>query len=297
MSKSLRIPDRKVIWKSCLDANWVAELLALQEAMKSYYTTSHTYYAHVDYAGATWSDEAQLEAQDILAEVSRHEAILEVGCGKANILKSGRINPKHYTGIDFSPEVIEKNRATYPDATFLCIESTSRFPGEIVHCDYVFSHYVLEHCVFPNLFLDECVRVLRPDGVLTILCPDFLGAGRMSSQRSGLSAGTGREKLSRGQYWDALVTAYDNKIKIPLHAFRLRREARKEPRFFVNMAPTCFTDRFLPDVDAVYLTFADEIRSYLANSILWEPLESSLARYSAAHSHIYLKGRKKPYDE
>jgi hypothetical protein len=152
---------------------------------------------------------------------------------------------------------------------------------------------VLEHCVFPNLFLDESVRVLRPGGVLGILCPDFLGTGRMSSQRSGFSAGTGREKLSGGQYWDALVTGYDNKIKIPLHTLSLRVEARKRPQFFINLAPTCFTDRFLPDVDAVYLTFADEIRSYLANSILWEPLVDSLIKYSAAHSHIYLKGRKK----
>jgi hypothetical protein len=115
----------------------------------------------------------------------------------------------------------------------------------------------------------------------------------MSSQRAGFSAGTGREKLSRGQYWDALVTGYDNKIKIPLHAYRLRVEARKRPRFFVNVTPTCFTDRFNPDTDAVYLTFADEIRSHLANSILWETLEDSLASYSAVHSHIYLKGRKK----
>lgn len=276
-----------------MDANCIAELLALQEAMKNFYATSHAYYAAIDFTADTWADETQLEAQDILEEASRHEAVLEVGCGKANILKSGRINPRHYTGIDFSPEVIEKNRATYPDATFYCIEDISRFSAETGHCDYVFSHYVLEHCVFPNLFLDECVRVLRPDGVLCILCPDFLGAGRMSSQRSGFSAGTGREKLSRGQYWDALVTGYDNKTRIPLHAFRLRAEARRRCRFFINMAPTCFTDQFLPDVDAVYLTFADEIRSYLANSILWEPLEDSLVRYSAAHSHIYLKGRKK----
>jgi SAM-dependent methyltransferase len=293
MSESLRTPDRKINWKSCLDASCITQLLALQEAMQKFYATSQAYYGNIDFTADTWTDETQLEAQDILKEASRHEAVLEVGCGEANILKCGRIKQQHYTGIDFSPEVIAKNSATFPDATFHCIEDISRFPAETGHFDYAFSHYVLEHCVFPNLFLDECVRVLRPGGVLSILCPDFLGAGRMSSQRAGFSAGTGREKLSRGQYYDALVTGYDNRIKIPLYAFRLRAEARGSPRFFINLTPTCFTDRFLPDVDAVYLTFADEIRSYLANSIFWEPLKSSLARYSAAHSHIYLKGRKK----
>ena len=261
--------------------------------MQKFYAASRAYYGDIDFTADTWTDETQLEVQDILKEASRHKAVLEVGCGKSNILKSGRIDPHHYTGIDFSPEVIEKNRATFPEATFHCIEDISRFPVETGHFDYAFSHYVLEHCVFPNLFLDECMRVLRPGGVLSILCPDFLGAGRMSSQRAGFSAGTGREKLSKGQYWDALVTGYDTRIKIPLFAFRLRSKARRSPRFFINLTPTGFTDRFVPDVDAVYLTFADEIRSYLADSILWEPLEDSLARYSAAHAHIYLKGRKK----
>jgi SAM-dependent methyltransferase len=293
MSGFLCTPDRKINWKSCLDANCITQLLALQEAMQKYYATSHAYYANIDFTDDTWADETQLEAQDILKEASRHEAVLEVGCGKANILKSRRIDPQHYTGIDFSPEVIEKNRATFPDATFHCIEDISRFPVKTGHFDFAFSHYVLEHCVFPNLFLEECVRVLRPGGYLSILCPDFLGAGRMGSQRAGFSAGTGREKLSRGQYWDALVTGYDNRIKIPLLAFRLRAKARGSSRFYINLTPTCFTDRFLPDVDAVYLTFADEIRNYLSGSILWEPLEDSLVRYSAAHSHIYLKGRKK----
>lgn len=293
MSEACRNPGRKVKWKSCLDAGSITQLLALQEAMQKFYATSHAYYADIDFTADTWTDETELEAQDILNEASGHEAVLEVGCGKANILKSGKIDPKHYTGIDFSHEVIEKNRITFPDATFHCIEDISRYPADTGHFDYAFSHYVLEHCVFPNHFLDECVRVLRPGGVLSILCPDFLGAGRMSSQRSGFTAGTGREKLSRGLLWDALVTGYDNKIKIPLHSFRLREKARKRPRFFINMAPTCFTDPFLPDVDAVYLTFADEIRSYLANSILWDPLENSLVTYSATLSHIYLKGRKK----
>jgi len=297
MSESVHVPNRKINWKSCLDVGCRAELLALQDAMKNFYATFPAYYEDIDCTSGTWADETQLEAQDILEEASQHEDVLEVGCGRANILKTGRVNQRNYTGIDFSIELIEKNRVTYPDSKFYCIEDISRFPVVTGQYDYVFSHYVLEHCVFPNLFLDECVRVLRPGGSLSILCPDFLGAGRMSSQRAGFSAGTGREKISCGHYWDALVTGYDNKIKIPLHAGRLRAKASKRPQFFINLAPTCFTDRFIADVDAVYLTFVDEILCYLTDSILWGPLEESLVRYSTTHSHIYLKGCKKPYDE
>lgn len=297
MSGDIHLSNRKINWKSCLDERSHAELLALQDAMKKFYATFHAYYEDIDYTADTWFDETQLEAQNILEEASRHEAILEVGCGRANILKTNRVNQRYYTGIDFSTKIIENNRKTYPNAVFYCIEDTWRFPLETGQFEYVFSHYVLEHCVFPNKFLDECLRMLRPGGVLSILCPDFLGAGRMSSQRAGFSAGTGREKLSRGHYWDALVTGYDSKIKFPLHAYSLRSKARKQPQFFINMAPTCFTDQFIADVDAVYLTFVDEIRCYLADSILCESLEYSLTSYSAAHSHIYLKGRKKPNNE
>lgn len=149
--------------------------------------------------------------------------------------------------------------------------SISRFPVQTGQYD--------EHCGFPN---HEFVRVLRSGGVMRILCPDLLGAGHMSSHRVGFSEGTGRKKLSKRRYWDAPATGYDNKIRIPLQAFRLRAKARKRPLFYINLAPTCFTDQFLSDADAVYLIFADEIRSYLLNSISWEPLEDSLVRHSAA---------------
>lgn len=290
-------PSRKLNWKSCLDPDCHDELMALQGAMKTYYVTYHQYYSEIDYAASSWTDATQLEAQDIIMEASRHEAVLDVGCGRANILKSGKLDPRKYTGIDFSADVIELNRATYPDATFYCIEDASLFPVDSGRYDYIFSHYVLEHCVFPNLFLDECVRALRPEGIMSIICPDFLGKGRLSSQRVGFSEGTGREKLAQGRYWDALVTGFDNKIKIPLQSSRLRARARKKPAFYINMAPTCLTDRFVTDVDAVYLTFADEIRTYLAESIRWENLEDALVKYSSEHAHLYLKGRKRLINE
>jgi SAM-dependent methyltransferase len=292
--ENMFIPTRKLNWKSCLDSSGHKELMMLQEVMKTFYSSFHQYYSEIDYAACSWTDNTQLEAQDILREASLHEAVLDVGCGRANILKTGKIDQRNYTGIDFSAEIIAQNRITYPDASFYCIEDPSRFPVADDSYDYIFSHYVLEHCVFPNLFLNECVRALRPDGLLTVICPDFLGAGRISSQRVGFSEGTGRQKLSQGRYWDALVTGFDNKIKIPLYASLLRIRARNKAAFFINMAPTCLTDRFITDIDAVYLTFEDEIRNYLAESIQWDALDDSLKKYCAKHAHIYLKGRKLP---
>jgi SAM-dependent methyltransferase len=211
-------------------------------------------------------------------------------------LRSGKIEPSRYTGIDFSQKVIAINRIAWPNATFLCIDDIACFPVRPGSYGFVFSHYVLEHCVFPNAFLDQCVRALRPQGTLSILSPDFLGVGRITSQRVGLSQGTGREKLARGHYWDALLTAFDSRIRMPLHAWTMRGMAKRKPRFFINLAPTCFADSFAPDIDAVYLTFADEIRSYLTKSVRWQALSPSLAKYSLEQGHIYLKGIKRAED-
>ena len=260
--------------------------------MVNYYTKSASYYRQIDYTADTWTDESQLEARDILTEAARHEAVIEIGCGRANILKTGVVAQRRYTGCDFSRQVMEENRRAYPEATFLCIEDVAEFPVPAGSYDYVFSHYVLEHCVFPNRFLDECVRVLKPGGTLSILCPDFLGTGRMSSQRSGFSPGTGREKLARRKLLDALVTGFDNKLRIPLYACWLRALAGRRPGFYINLQPTCFTDAFSADVDAVYLTFADEIRAHLAASITWHRLPEPVRAFSASNAHIYLKGVK-----
>lgn len=284
--------SRKIKWKSSLESKHQHALSILQSAMADYYTASDNYYVDIDYTADTWNNPAQLEAQDILTEAKKHSNVLEVGCGRANILKSGLIDQKCYTGFDFSPEVIRVNRHDYPNATFHLIEDIFRFPVATGQYDFVFSHYVLEHCVFPNKFLDECVRVLCIGGTLSILCPDFLGAGHLSSQRSGFSAGTGREKLARRSYLDAFATGFDNKVRIPLYAFWFRLLARIRPRFYINLAPTCFTDRFSADVDAVYLTFAEEICNYLKGKIKWSSLPEPLSSHAAINVHIYLKGIK-----
>ena len=109
-------------------------------------------------------------------------------------------------------------------------------------------------------FLHECLRVARPGGLFLLLCPNFLGRGQMPSQRAGYSMGNGRDKLRRGRLVDALTTGHDRKIRIPWAAYQARRAARAGlGGFWINTAPTCFTDPFYVDADAVYLTYEWEI--------------------------------------
>ena len=95
----------------------------------------------------------------------------------------------------------------------------------------------------------------------------------------------------RGHVWDAVVTAWDGRLRVPLLCGRLRqRISRKEPMegFYVNTQPTCFTDPFAADRDAVYVTYAPEIRRHIA-------AYATLHETSAADSteDIYLVATKR----
>jgi len=127
----------------------------------------------------------------------------------------------------------------------------------------VFSVFVLEHTTNPALFLNECVRMLKKDGVLIILCPDFMGYGRMTSQRAGVSEGNSKLKIQKKRYLDAIVTLFDNRIRIPLYCKYFSYKCHQSPKFYINITPTMFIDNFIPDVDAVYVTYKNEIIKHL----------------------------------
>jgi len=277
---------RTIRWVSATDPANAGILAELQRRMADYYATNGEYYEQIDTSKGYWATDVSYA--EILRQAERSNQILEIGCGRANLLSHAPQLAARYTGIDFSSKLMEQNQELYPEACFCPIKSSTRFPVESAMYDLVFSVWVIEHTVYPHLFLDECCRVLRPGGVLVILCPDYLGSGRMASQRAGFSAGTGREKLRRGAVLDALVTGWDQKVVIPGRCQSWRRAIGDGSAFLVNTRPVCFTDPFLPDVDAVYVTYAAEMIAYLRGRI---QLESSSA-LRAEDRRIFLVGRK-----
>src|SRR4051812_32670912 len=110
--------SRKINWVSALDKNQQEKLAQLQEKMQAYYSKSDTYYTDIDFTYNVWSDTAMLPQLDIIEILTNKEKILEVGCGKANILLSKKFNEYSYTGVDFSEELLAENRERYPEATF-----------------------------------------------------------------------------------------------------------------------------------------------------------------------------------
>lgn len=284
--------SRKINWVSSLDSENQQMLDDLEQKLHNFYKNKSNYYSDISFTENVWNDKDALIQQDLINQCTDKNKILEVGCGQAFILRTGKIDPSSYTGVDFSEILIKKNKEDFPDSTFLTLEIPNQLPLEKNSFDLVFSHFVLEHNVFPNIFLDECARVLKPGGMLILVAPDFLGNLNITSQKSGFSKGTGREKLKSGRIFDALVTAFDNKIRIPCFAFAYRFAAYLKPRFYINLKPTCFEYDFSPDLDAVYLTYENEIKNFLRNKFNFTDLKPALASYIKNNKLIYIIASK-----
>ena len=80
--------------------------------MIAYYSENKRYYSDISFTENIWEDTTALPQQDILNECLDKLNILEIGCGEAFILRTGKIKKENYTGIDYSSDLIEKNQTS-----------------------------------------------------------------------------------------------------------------------------------------------------------------------------------------
>ncbi len=97
--------------------------------------------------------------------------VLDIACGEgygsAALQKAGAT---HVTGVDVSEEVCRHVRAKYGiDAR---PGSAEKIPIADASIDVIVSFETIEHVPNPLGFLDECLRVLTPDGRLIISTPN-----------------------------------------------------------------------------------------------------------------------------
>ena len=289
---------RKLNWVSAVRKSDAAAIISLDLKLSAFYTGNKNYYSDIDFTANNWINPEEEGYKQILSYIFKSKRICEFGCGSANVLKHFPQLQEKYSGCDFSTELINQNRQTFPAASFEEIRVPNLLPYVNEMFDLVFSVFVIEHSSNPAKLLDECNRILQPGGRLLILCPDFLGKGRMSSQRAGWTEGNTKDKLKKRKYLDAILTFFDNRIRIPLYCFILRLRAQKHPRFLINVTPTLFEDKFYPDVDAVYVTFKREIIKYLGKNFVLENNSIDLDKYTKDKRLIFLSfiKRKKMYD-
>ncbi len=104
--------------------------------------------------------------------------ILDWGCGLGGMLELLATLAPHARlhGLDMNPECVQHVKEAHPDWK---IERLP-LPGTISTLseqsfDRIFLLDVVEHCGDPLRLLNECYRLLKPGGILTLSTPDRLG--------------------------------------------------------------------------------------------------------------------------
>ncbi|MFM6620694.1 MAG: class I SAM-dependent methyltransferase [Dolichospermum sp.] len=188
------------------------------------------------------------------------ETILEIGCASGRLYRQLRQYgyQGNYSGVEVADYLIQQNRHKHPQVNWQC-GTAYNIPFPDSSFDLCFSLYVLEHLVYPERGLTEMMRVIKPNGRLVLVFPDFIESGRFSSQQLGLSpVMTAAQKLRQGKIIDALVSLYDSRIRLPK---AVRKTEINLGNFFVNISPIClsYPDIMATDIDAVYLASKKEV--------------------------------------
>jgi SAM-dependent methyltransferase/GT2 family glycosyltransferase len=251
---------RQFLWVSSSDPMMEPQVKMLSTRMSRFYSLPETRSAYQVMIDAESS--AQPQTEGALREVilnAQPNSVLEVGCG------SGRIYNRlvdagmtaSYTGIEMAQAVITQNIARFPDAVWICGSAYDlALPDASQDC--VFSYYVLEHCAFPERFLTNLLRVVKPGGRLLLTFPDMKESGMFGSQALGFDDLTARQHLRAWRIVHALVRLYDSRFRLPA---ALRSAAENVGAFPVNLAPLCLESgiTIVPDVDAIYAASRDEV--------------------------------------
>ena len=82
-------------------------------------------------------------------------------------------NPSNLIGIDFSEEVLKKNRQIC-DQILLTNIQNEKLALKSNNIDLILCLEVLEHLTFPNFFISELMRVLKPGSIAIFTIPNIL---------------------------------------------------------------------------------------------------------------------------
>ena len=155
-------------------------------------------------------------ARDLLAQVpvADPRRVVDLGCGPGNsteLLVECWPNAV-VSGIDTSPDMIEKAKARLPDISFAVADAETWQPTEPV--DVIFANAVFQWLPDHPAVLRRLIDCLAPGGVLAVQMPDNLGEPSHRLMREAAAempfaekiAGAARNPLPAvGAYYDLLA--------------------------------------------------------------------------------------------
>jgi ubiquinone/menaquinone biosynthesis C-methylase UbiE len=99
--------------------------------------------------------------------------VLDAGCGAGYGAAELAQSAIQVTGVDIAPEAVEYARATYPVENLLfVVSSCTTTPLRPKSFELVVAFEVIEHLQDYRAFLNECARVLTPQGLFIVSSPN-----------------------------------------------------------------------------------------------------------------------------
>ena len=96
--------------------------------------------------------------------------MLEPGCGRGEVLKNFKELGLEVVGMDISPEATKFDNGL---DVKLCDIENEALPFDDNTFDVIYSKSFIEHLYYPERYLEEAYRVLKPNGILLTLTPDW----------------------------------------------------------------------------------------------------------------------------
>ena len=123
---------------------------------------------------------------------------IDIGAGLGEHLRYEDLSLQSYHAVEMRPEMAAAIERDFPSAVTLIADCQQRLPYEDATFDRAIAIHVLEH--LPNLpaALAELRRLLRPDGVLSVVIPC----------EGGLAYGLGRRLTSQRAFERRYHTSY-----------------------------------------------------------------------------------------
>ncbi len=228
---------------------------ALQQELADYYANPpESYYAIADQAATQYQPELMPFHCDLATRVLPGMRVLELGCGTAHLCPQIEAAGGHYTGMDYSSELLEKNRRRFPQAVF---HPTGTDLQE--QFDLVASLYTIEHVVDPPAYLERMWSFCKPGGLLGVICPEFVeGDCFPPSFYYGTTPRRLREKLQSLALFDVALHLIDLKWNAP--RWKARAQSAPPGAFWINTLPSELKGKIHGiDTDAVHLPRRQDI--------------------------------------
>ncbi len=119
------------------------------------------------YVGLKW------EHHQALQDLRSVSSVLEIGCADGSFLKRAAEAGIEARGIELNPDAVEKARTLGLSVELMDVSSAAeRLTG---HFGGLCCFQVLEHVSEPGIFLNHCVRLLKPGGILIASVPNAEG--------------------------------------------------------------------------------------------------------------------------